>query len=349
MRNGQTIIILILCVLAGWRLAEWVRRHAARLRLVSIPNHRSSHAAPTPHGGGLGIVIGGSLTGLWLAWRDGALDMAAVMVLSVVIAAVGLIDDIRHLPARLRFVVQVVVCGSSLLILGYLTPPVAPLVMTVGNGIAPEWWTLAALLLLSGVWWINLYNFMDGIDGIAGTQAVAMLVSAMTLAAIQQSEVVGFATWLWMMAIAAAAVGFLKLNWPPARIFMGDVGSTYLAYMIFAFTLVTVREGWLSFTAWSILGAVFITDATLTLLKRVFTGERWFEAHRSHAYQRLARRFQAHRPVTLLVGAINLLWLTPLAWLSLYRPEWAWGVTAAAYAPLIIGVLLLGAGRRDHV
>jgi Fuc2NAc and GlcNAc transferase len=206
---------------------------------------------------------------------------------------------------------------------------------------------LAGLLLFAGVWWINLFNFMDGIDGIAASQAVFMLVAAAVLGVWFHPGVADVSGWLWMLAVAAATLGFLRFNWPPARIFMGDVGSTYLAFMIFALALLSVREGWLTYPVWLVLGAVFVSDASVTLLRRMLAGERWFEAHRSHAYQRLSRRWGSHRRVTLLSISFNLLLLAPLAWTCLAWPRWAWVCVVLTYTPLAAAMLALGAGKQD--
>lgn len=142
--------------------------------------------------------------------------------------------------------------------------------------------------------------------------------------------------------------GFLLLNWPPAKIFMGDVGSTWLAFMIFALALLSVQAGWLSYATWLVLAAVFVTDATVTLLTRLLRGERWYEAHRNHAYQKFARRWGGHRPVSLRAVAVNMLWLAPLAGACTAWPQWAFGWALLAYAPLVVGAVALGAGRQEH-
>jgi len=211
---------------------------------------------------------------------------------------------------------------------------------------------LLPVLLLAGVWWINLFNFMDGIDGIAGVQGVSMLAVAAGLIAWQSPVAMDDALWLFILCTAAASLGFLVLNWSPARIFMGDVGSTWLSFMIFVVALLTVQKGWLSYGCWLVLGSVFVVDATVTLLTRILRGERWYEAHRSHAYQRLSRRWSGdrkvgHRAVALLALAINLLWLAPLAAAMLTLPALSWAWLAAAWLPLVAGVLYLGGGRAD--
>lgn len=315
--------------LFAWAGTRLVLLNARRLGLVQVPNHRSSHEKPTPHGGGLGIVLAGSITSIWLAWPGGG-TLWAISALAFLLAALGLWDDVRHLPAWMRFAVQVLLCA---------------LLLQLPSGSEPL--ILSILLLLAGVWWVNLFNFMDGIDGLAASQAVFMLLAGAVLTAWFHPAAVDAAEWLWMLALAAAALGFLAINWPPARIFMGDVGSTYLAFVIFALALHMVREGWLTYLAWLVLGSVFITDTSVTLLRRMLTGERWFEAHRSHAFQRLSRRWNSHRRVTLLAIAFNLLWLAPLAWAVLAWPRWAWVCVMLAYTPLVAAALALGAGKRD--
>jgi Fuc2NAc and GlcNAc transferase len=159
--------------------------------------------------------------------------------------------------------------------------------------------------------------------------------------------------WVWMMCTAAATVGFLWLNWPPAKIFMGDVGSTWLAFIVFAFALLSIQAGWLSYASWLILSAVFVTDATMTLSVRIFRGDRWHQAHKSHAYQRLSRHWKSnrkagHQIVTLIVAGINILWLLPLSVASLMMPNYSWLWLLLAYMPIAICTWRIGAGRSEH-
>lgn len=342
--------LLATITLLAWGVAVWVRRHAETLRLVQIPNHRSSHVRPTPTGGGLGMVVAGSMAGLGLVLFFGWVVGGVVLGLAAMLAGVGLCDDVARLPTRVRFGVQVVVCAGGLIALGDLPA------LALGSRLEFQvtGWALFGLLLLAGVWWINLFNFMDGIDGIAGMQAVFMLLAGAVMAVWAVPEAVHSPIWMWMLCVAAATVGFLLLNWPPAKIFMGDVGSTWLAFMVFVLALLSVQAGWLSYAVWLVLAAVFVTDATVTLLTRMLRGERWYEAHRSHAYQRLSRRWQGgrkagHRSVTLLVAAVNGLWLAPWAWACLRWPDWSLAFVMAAYAPIVSAALWLGAGKADQL
>lgn len=175
-----------------------------------------------------------------------------------------------------------------------------------------------------------------------------MLAGAAGLIALVHPQVTQTTVWLWMLCLASATTGFLWHNWLPAKIFMGDTGSLFLGFMILFLALLTISLQWMNYASWAILGAIFIGDASVTLFKRLLAGQRLSEAHRSHAYQRLARHWQSHTKVTLLTLCINIFWLLPLAWLSLTHPtESRWWVVVA-YFPLIIGIHFLGAGKPDH-
>lgn len=338
-------LFLLVLVALAWGVAFWVRFHAERLKLVQAPNHRSSHIQPTPNGGGSGVVLAGTLAGAGLALLNEWPLAWVISAVALLLAAVGLRDDIRHLPIAMRFAVQIGAIAILLAVVGDM--PAIDLAM----GLSLSGLLLYVLLLLMGVWWTNLFNFMDGIDAIAGSQALIMLLAAACLSVWGQPDIEVWVArnpgWIWMLCIAAATLGFLLLNWPPAKIFMGDVGSLYLGFMIFALALISVRSGGLSYPVWLVLGALFVVDATVTLITRMLRGERWYEAHRSHVYQRLSVRWSGHRPVTLLAIAINFLWLTPLAWACHVRPQWALEMVLVAYVPLVVGAVVLGAGRES--
>lgn len=339
--------LIMVSISLSYVVTHIVLKRAARWKLVQAPNHRSSHESPTPNGGGLGIVVAVLLATAWLAWR-GEHSLWFLLIFSLPLTLAGVLDDVREISAKWRFLVQVSVVAGVLMTLGNLPP------FLIWGDVSLQGWLLLAFLFLVGTWWINLFNFMDGTDGIAGTQAITMLLAAAAIAFWGESTVVTSPVFILMLCVVAASLGFLLLNWPPAKIFMGDVGSTWLAFIIFALALLTVQAGWLSYTVWAILGATFIIDATVTLLTRMSRGERWYEAHRSHAYQRLSRRCTGerkvgHRTIAIFVIIINLTWLAPLAWACMAWPHWALGWVLFAYAPLIVSAVWLGAGRPDEV
>jgi Fuc2NAc and GlcNAc transferase len=191
------------------------------------------------------------------------------------------------------------------------------------------------------VWLLNLYNFMDGIDGIAAAETVSVAGSAaVLLMAAGEWEIA-----VWLACLAFSSAGFLFWNWPPARIFMGDVGSGFLGYELGVCALLTASAGWLSIWTWIILLGAFLTDASVTVLRRMLRGDRWYAAHRSHAYQHAARRWGGHRKVTLAVIIVDLAWLLPLAVLSESFPHAAPWLVLVAILPLAGLALALGAGK----
>jgi len=196
------------------------------------------------------------------------------------------------------------------------------------------------------VWLINLFNFMDGIDGIAAIEAVCVLSGCVLLLWFQGAPL---QTLAWPMLLAVTVVGFLLWNWPPASIFMGDVGSGFLGYVLGCFLVDTAVAGLIPVWSWLILLGVFVVDATVTLVRRALSGARWYEAHRSHAYQHAAQKWKSHRKVSLAVLGINLVWLLPLAWLAALIPEHGWLIMVVALAPLVAAALWLGAGNEENL
>ena len=343
------MIIIFLPFAAGlvtFLCCALIIRRAHKWDLIDSPNHRSSHISPTPSGGGIGLLLAGSFAGFYLLMTQKlSFQNGVVLSISCILAVVGLLDDLKPMSAPWRLGIQTLMAASLLLVLGGESEM---------QRFADAWFSrtlIYAFLLLVVVWWINLFNFMDGIDGLAAAQALFMLLAASTLLVWSRSGLLVDPTLVWMLCIAGATGGFLILNWAPAKIFMGDVGSIYLSFMVLSFGLLSIRNELLSVSTglaiWAILGATFATDATITLITRILTTKRWYEAHRNHLYQRLARKFGDHRSVTLLYSAINILWLLPNAIVCLHKPQFAVTWAVLAYLPLIVLALLLGAGRPD--
>lgn len=315
-----------------------VRRHALRSGLLDIPNARSSHSVPVPRGGGVAIVGATLLVVLALAsagvvaWRDGCVFALP----GLLIAATGYVDDRRSLGAGVRLSVHVLACAVA--VLGGGAMPA----LGVGALVLPAGAAATVVTIVALVWYVNLYNFMDGIDGIAAGTAV---VVGATLYALAPAPAVAYPAVA--LAIAAASAGFLPYNWPPARIFMGDVGSGFLGYALGWCVVAGLRSGTLTLAAALVLLAPFVIDATVTLVTRALRGAKVHEAHRSHLYQRLSRRFGAHRPVTLLYVTSTAGILAPLAaWVGSERAIEG-RVVLAVYAAGAAIAVALGAGRDE--
>lgn len=319
-------------------LTGLLRRYALARRLIDTPGVRSSHSVPTPRGGGAAIVLT-FLAGLIGAATFGSVSIELAWAIAGgggLVAAVGFLDDHGHIAARWRLLAHFVAASWGLMWIGGV-PPLGIFEGTVDLGLPGL--VLAAVYL---VWLLNLYNFMDGIDGIASVEAICVCVGAALLYIVAGQVDMSVLPLL----LAAAVLGFLVWNFPPARIFMGDVGSGFLGMVL---GLLSLQAIWVSlnlFAGWLILVAVFVTDATWTLLRRLLRGERVYEPHRTHAYQHAAQRCGSHLPVTLCVAAINLIWLVPLALcVGTGLLDAGLGI-ALAYAPLLGVVLIFRAGDR---
>lgn len=348
--NSPWIALLVLATgLLAWQGTRTIIRHAAAIGVLHAPNERSFHSDPVPHGGGLGPVLA-FLLAVLLIFALGLLDGQlawCIIGAGTAVAMLGLWDDIQPLPARTRLAVQAVaalvaiaLCGQDLL----ATLPV-PL------------WVSYSIAVTALVWWVNLFNFMDGIDSIAAIECLFLTLSATLLLTIAPGTDTSEPRLL-LLLLAAATTGFLCLNWPPARVFMGDVGSTFIGYVLGVIALATVASGQLPLAVWLVLGGVFWVDSSVTLLRRMLNAEHWHMAHRSHAYQRYAAvlgkryhetglssaqaRAAAHRGTVLGVLGLNLLWLLPMAVLVIIEPDWQLLWLILAWLPLIALTLLSG-------
>jgi len=322
--------------LTAWLTAR-IRSYALARGMQDVPNERSSHTTPTPRGGGASIVAVSliSLAGIAVWTRDWRWPVALGGG-GIVVAMTGWLDDVRGLQARTRLLAHFGAAGISLAVIrDQLVIPLPPHLLVVG-GIAL---VLAALYL---VWSINSYNFMDGIDGIAASECCTVVIVLGPLAehAGQRSLA------LFCAVLASACLGFLALNWQPARIFMGDVCSGFLGFLLALMGLWGQASGSVPLTATLILTGVFVVDATYTLFRRLLAGERVYQAHRDHAYQHATQCGWSHARVSAAVIAINLAWLGPLAILATARPEWGWPLLGLGYVPLLVVAIWLRAGQR---
>lgn len=329
---------LFLFFVLAWVLTALVCATAHRVNLIDVPNARSSHQQPTPRGGGLAIVVSLAASTPWLASADPASARLAVDIIpaALVVAAIGFVDDRWQLPAWPRAVVHVM-AGACILHRLPGLPVVEVLGVNLGAGVVGS-----ALALLYLVWTTNMFNFMDGTDGIAASQAILVSVGA----AVLQGLHIGSTAWLGPVLVACCCTGFLLWNWPPARIFMGDGGSGFLGILVGSMTLVYSLEASALFWAWMILQGAFMVDATTTIVRRLARGQRVTQAHRSHAYQHLARRV-GHRLVMFTYGATIVFWLFPLAWLVVHGTLSGLVGLALAYAPLVVVARCLGAGTSE--
>lgn len=329
--------LLLLCSLLFLGSALFtglIRLAAHRVRLIDVPVSRSAHAEPVPVGGGLAIVafVFIAISYNYSAGLIPSPEFAALLA-ALVVACIGIVDDLKQLDVRWRIPAQFLASAYVVYCLGDVPA------IEFGFFQFPESLLLNVLAVFALVWLLNLYNFMDGIDGIAATELVS--VNVLTLFIVMGSDDV---VALLSASLAAAACGFLLWNWAPAKIFMGDVGSSFIGFILGVMALLSMHHGSMSVWAWLLLLGVFVVDATLTLYNRFRHRQRWYEGHASHAYQNAARHYKSHAKVTITVLVINVLWLGPLAWLSMQYPELGMVIALAGLLPLLLLALRFGAG-----
>jgi Fuc2NAc and GlcNAc transferase len=316
------VAVLLLAFAASALLTGLVRRYALSRAVLDIPNERSLHASPTPRGGGIAIAIVVSLVhvacvalGLLPALSGLAWGGAAVLL-----AALGWVDDHRPLGTRPRLLVQLALAFIALAVIGAA-------------------WQVVAVVLggFALVWFVNLYNFMDGADGLAATQATVAAGTLGMLAALDGDRGVAVVG----LALAGASAGFLHWNRAPARIFLGDVGSYFLGGYLGLLACHLLARGdaiW----HWLILLAPFVTDASLTLARRILAGERWWAAHRTHAYQRLVTAGWSHAKLAraFLALCLLLMLLAAEAWRRPALAPWlallAYGLTVTIWDMILL-------------
>jgi Fuc2NAc and GlcNAc transferase len=325
------VALILLCggFAVAVALAGLLLSAPARLKIYAQPNARSFHRQSTPTGGGIVFVL--PLVG-YLAWlaMQGSPVALAFAVGGAVLALTGLLDDLRDVSPRLRFVVQIAV-----------TTAVAWTLLGESG-----WWLVVAVALALA-WHVNLFNFMDGIDGLAGAQTLVFAVGAHVVGG-------GVPGWpgdlLWLTA--GTVLGFQVVNWPPARIFMGDAGSYFLGLLTGAVAVLLWRQQALALPAALILLAGFWFDATYTLIVRAGTGQAFTQPHKTHLYQRIAAK-RGHLWTTVCYLLYALIWLLPLSWLcarhgmALSAGALLWLLPAVT--PLAVAAWWLGAGMPDSL
>lgn len=333
------MVFLSLAIGFSILLTGSIKRYALHKNLVDVPNHRSSHIRVTPRGGGLSFVV------LFLAmipilYQIDDLSLATAIGIGLpllLVASVGFYDDYGHIPAKMRLSVHLFASLIALFFLGGMPS------FSIFSWLIPSGYLANGLAVIYLVWMINLYNFMDGIDGLAGTQAISVCFCAACLYwLIGQPD-----HMILPLTLAATVSGFLFWNFPPAQIFMGDVGSGFLGLALGLFSILAMKVDACLFWSWCILCGVFIVDTTVTILQRLCSGEKIYEAHCTHAYQHAARFYHSHLRVTMIILAINMIWLFPIAYLVatkiIRNPVIGLFI---AYFPLLVLAMRFKAGKK---
>ncbi len=286
-------MVYILLLIFSFTLTYLIKNYYIKHSLLDSVNERSSHSVPTPHGGGIAISLTWFI-GLFYLYFTNFIDptLFYALLIGVIIAVVSFFDDLYELSAKVRLLVQSFVAIAGLYALGGFESLEFGY-FSISNQILTN---IFSFFLI--IWFINLYNFLDGINGYAGSEALFLSLSGFFL--------FGGGHFL---VLAVAVLGFLYWNYGNAKIFMGDVGSTLLGYNIAVFTIYYANEESSNFWIWIILFGLFWFDATLTLLRRKLNHEKLSEAHNKHAYQRLTQSGFSHSATVIYSLVINILLL----------------------------------------
>ncbi|QOY52697.1 MraY family glycosyltransferase [Candidatus Sulfurimonas baltica] len=283
-------MIYFILLLSSFLLTYFIKNYAIKKSFVAEVNDRSSHTVPTPHGGGIAIAVTWFIGISYMYYiNDINSSLYFALMVGVVISVVSYLDDLYELSAKVRLVAQTLVALLGLYFLGGLGSFELGL-FSIDNQLFTN---VFAFFMI--IWFINLYNFLDGIDGYAGGEAVFLGIAGFLLFGGSH-----------FLVLIVAVLGFLVWNWHKAKIFMGDVGSTLLGYNIAVFTIYYANQESSNLWVWIVLFGVFWFDATLTLFRRYKNGEQLSQAHRKHAYQRLTQSGWVHDRVTIFSVLVNI-------------------------------------------
>lgn len=296
-----------LIILLSYSLTFFVRKWAINKSIVDVPNERSSHTIPTPRGGGIAIAISWFFGLIYFHFTD-KIDQPLFLALlsGLPLALIGILDDMLNLKPGVRFLVQFLSAGLALYFLSGLQ------LLDFGLFAIEYQWLLVPIGIIAIIWAVNLFNFLDGIDGYISTEVVFVCIAFFIFS---QNDIT--------LILASAVIGFLIWNWPKAKIFMGDVGSTLLGFNVAILAIYYQNEMKFSILVSLILTSVFWFDATLTLLRRIKNKEKLNEAHRKHAYQRIVQSGFSHQRTILWALGLNFIGFG-LAWLAMKFVEWNW-------------------------
>lgn len=330
------IVLLVLVVITSFCGSWYYRRFALQRGIIAKITFRSLHQRTVSRGGGIvfagvfsiAVIISWMVDGLpfWLMLSFGFGGVAA--------AVIGFVDDVTEIRAIKKLFAQF--CLAVWIFASFYKPLYSPYFDSFKGGL-PILLTLVVPFI--SVWFINLYNFIDGIDGMAISGSVFICMAAVIILSITDGDTY----FIFIFALlGASCIGFLFLNLPPASIFMGDSGSIFLGYCIGSLMLATIFLGQISIWTWIIILSYFIGDTTTTGVYRVLFVKKWYGVHRSHAYQNLARIYNSHAKITYGITFYHILWALPLAILSALIPRM--GPVAAFFAlgPAVLCALRFG-------
>ncbi len=335
----EVVLIYIVVLVVTYLLLRYYCVFSPFWNLIDVPNHRSSHKKPIPRGAGICMAVG-FFFGLCFLFFFDVIELQWLLPLAIsvpLVTIIGFLDDRKSLSPGLRFGMQF---SSALLAIVALTDllrvPLETDFLPINSQIA-----LVPLTILFIGWMINLYNFMDGIDGLAGIEGFTVSIWAMIITFLQ-----GYYEqfYLYTLLLAVLAV-FLWFNWYPAKVFMGDAGSYFLGSTFAVLALMGDQYTGMSVATNIILLAAFIVDASYTLIVRYRQGDNLTHAHKTFGFHKARKRGFRVSKIAFCYGAFNLFYLGPIAMLTIKIPEYSWLLVIIAFAPIVVFVSQVQAGK----
>ncbi|MCH2534922.1 MAG: glycosyltransferase family 4 protein [Bdellovibrionales bacterium] len=337
------LVVLTLVIASGLSITivKLLIKNADRLGVIDHPKDRSSHSRPTPRGGGMSFLTSFMMTSMLLISFQliNYTEFIPLLVCLPIVSLTGWFDDRSSLTARSRLFIQIICSLFSLaLITKFYTVDIQASFLPIESQ-----FVLRTLAILFFIWCINLYNFMDGIDGLAGSQAVFI---ALALAGFSFFE--GEYDFMYLHLILASSVfGFILFNWSPAKIFMGDVGSYFLGFYFACMGVLQDVEGKIQMPTVGILMAPLIVDATFTLFSRLLQGYKLFDTHKTFCFHKIVQSGKSHKQVSTYYLLASIFWCLPMAILSeLNNTPIRIGLWAISYVPLIAVCFYFKAGKK---
>lgn len=330
---SHSMLLVALVFLTSFFGTYFYRSIAIQKGILANPNFRTLHENPKPRGGGI-VFSWVFILAVFILGQSGAIGLDLVLAIGIgggLASFFGFIDDVTNIRPIIKLSTQG--CLAAWIMICFNGGPLAT------NLWLPVWlsWFLSWFLL---IWLINLYNFMDGVDGMAASGAIYICMILILITYILGGS--SFNLSLLCLLLAMSCLGFLSFNWPPASIFMGDSGSVFLGYCFGVFIMKTTMTSDISFWTWLVIFGYFVGDTTTTIILRIMIVKKWYGAHRSHAYQNLARILGSHIKVTGGVLVYHVVWLMPLAIWSSLEPGLAPLATVFALLPSIYWALRFG-------
>ena len=338
----MTITIFLFTILLSFLVTLSLEKFFSKKNLfIDLPTDYSIHTEPKPSAGGVSILIS-YLFFIFTIVNYAAADYSVFLILLCSLfplVLIGLLDDFFHIRIYLRLLVQLF---SAIIIVYYF--------QIYNKNFEIQIYSEQSIIIIFiisiilSMWLMNLYNFMDGVDGYASTECIFVSFSASFIAYWNNPENL---LYIYIAGIGAASLGFLLRNWHPAKIFMGDTGSVSIGCIFSFFIFYSASESVISIYTWLILLSVFISDASYTLAVRIVTKRNITKAHLRHAFHILATSKNSHKYVNRVLIITNLCWILPLALLSNAYIDYHILITVLAYLPLLIFLVKIGAGLEE--